>query len=260
MSDKGRGRRGGGMPPVVGDGERRRTRSTTATQTSSRSTAFPDLGAIPHHTLADSRKRGRSFGAGASKGDDRVTTDAQRAFVARDLSAPSSSAFNDLFSQADSQREKRRRTSFAQVETHTHPDGTIEHQAFGVIEPIGNVLTGRTVPTPKADDGRPGVDDDSHAIPLSGVSDQTTVNKRSFVFSESSTANRGGARVIERFALKQAESADFGDIAQVTRWTVPPGSRRPNHVSRSVLKRDKRRKSVRLLFASSHDNEDGNDL
>lgn len=252
MSDKGRGGKRKTPEPSL---EKPRTRSRTAQTTQSASTAFPSLGDIPHHSLDESLARARKSALDPAKGDDRVTNDHLRDFTRRSLSPKATSDFKKLFTQADEQRNKKQRTSFATLQTVKHGDGKTEYQAFGIIEPISGVLTGRTLQTPsKSGDGLSG-DDASHAIPLSGVSNQHVVNQRSMVFPENSVANRGGARVVERLALSQSASADFGNVGMITRWTVPPGNERPTSVTRAVLERSKSGNSIDLVFGVSHDNK-----
>lgn len=257
MDDGSRGgrRRPAGMPPVVGGGERRRTRSVAASEAAQGRAPPGELVPFAHHSLRESQPRGLRFGGSAIQGDDRLVLDAMRTFRPQTLPEPALNRFSELFGEA-TQATKRHKSTFAKVESFTREDGATESHAFAVVDNTNGILTGRTVDTPSAEGLRPSLDDASHAIPLSAVINQYAVNKRGFVFSESLIANRGGARAFERRALAEAHgtSDDIG-IATITR--TPAGEARPNFVGRALLKRSRSLGAIDLLFATSHDNDDG---
>ena len=210
---------------------------------------------VPFHTLASSEKRGKSFGAGSIKGDRRVVEDEQRRFSSFVLPPDSEAGkhFLSRFQEADRSRKRTGQTSYGTTERRPSIDGGTAFEAFGIVEPMKGVLTGRLYGTPPAPGLVDGVDDPSHAIPVSAISNPLVVNKREFMFAENRTSNQGGARVMEEQGRDRALSSS-GTVALVTRFETPPDSARPTHVSRVLIERS-RSDTLTVFGGSSHNND-----
>ena len=242
--------------PMDSEPTGRKLRSATvSTHTSSDSSPFPAVDGVPFHKLEDSAKRGKKFGANPIKGDRRVVEDEQRSFAPVVLPPDSDAGkhFLGLFEEADKVRSRKGQTSYGAVQRRTSVDGSTAVEAFGIVEPMKGVLTGRLYGTPPAQGMVDGVDDPSHAIPVSAVSNPLVVNKREFMLAENRASNQGGARVMEELGRDRALSSS-GSVALVTRYEAPPDSPRPKHVSRLLIERSPS-DTLTVFGASSHNND-----
>lgn len=234
---------------------KRQTRSSAAASVVSGSLAvrtFP----VPHHTLAESRKRGKGAGRDPKLGDRRIVEDKVRKFTPVRLQDQEAKPYLDLFAEGDNTRRKFTSTYVSHGVKRTKT-GETEKETFGIIEATkGSGLTGRSVPTPKVTGMIEGVDDPSHPIAMSAVTNQAAVNKREYLFPENRIANQGGARVVEERGRDLALKKGVGNVAAVTRTRYASGSDRPNYVERLILIRSESRNQIDVNFGYSHDNDE----
>lgn len=216
---------------------------------------FPTFEGMDMYQLGMAIKRAKAAGRNTITGARRAAEDRLSAFKAHRLKGVAKNYYLDRFREADTGRKKN--STFAMnLRRKRKKGGITDSETFGIIERTkGSGLTGRTVHTQNVPGMIPGVDDPSHGVAMSAVTNQTAVNKKEFIFPESRVGNQGPARVVEEYARDLALTSNAGDVAMVTRTSTKKGSERPFEVQRAVLKRTKSGNNIDMQFGFAHDND-----